>query len=269
MQAELLAIRNALKWVLATADPRLPTADFTVLSDSRSALQAIADRNSTNALVVDIHNLLRRAASAGSRPTLVWVKAHVGIIGNERADELAKLATTSPGAPDFNLTPLSFVKSAIRQRVNRLWQRRYAEAADMSRRIGKHHVAHHLPTVASSRRLRKQQLPTFELTQVLTGHGPFLANLHRFKRATTDKCRCDESPDAPTQTCRHLVEDCPIFARQRASLPSRSLALHSHLAHDNDSLAFVKFASNIATQAMAWNGTRRPPRSVALPPDDP
>ena len=59
---------------------------------------------------------------------LSWVKAHVGIVGNELADRLAKAATSDNDAKIvFNRLPLSTLISKIEEETQLKWQNEWEE----------------------------------------------------------------------------------------------------------------------------------------------
>jgi len=66
-------------------------ASYVINVDSKAALRAIANKHTTHSLAVATRlktTELRNSTSI----TFHWVKGHVGLKGNERADYLAKIA---------------------------------------------------------------------------------------------------------------------------------------------------------------------------------
>ena len=70
------------------------TFDIVILSDSLSALEALKDCNHFDRNINKTLTIISELQESGRGVTLVWVPAHVGIPGNEKADALAKAATT-------------------------------------------------------------------------------------------------------------------------------------------------------------------------------
>ena len=85
--AELAAIHIALKWVYTENAKKC-----VILSDSLSALQAVENisLNSRPDLISKIMQQYNRLTSEGYQIDLAWIPSHVGVKGNEKADELAK-----------------------------------------------------------------------------------------------------------------------------------------------------------------------------------
>ena len=79
----------------------LPVAPLLVLSDSKAALAAVRNAASMGvARTADLRrvvNLVGEWALAGAELHFRWVKAHVGVQGNERADALAKAGCGKDG----------------------------------------------------------------------------------------------------------------------------------------------------------------------------
>ncbi|KAJ0175889.1 hypothetical protein K1T71_009048 [Dendrolimus kikuchii] len=119
-QAEMLAIREAM----ASAWKR-PERSFGIYSDSRSALQTLCNWGSVNPLAVAARDNIRRCVSHGKQVSLYWVKAHVDVRENERADELAKAAALFLKVrPLYDKCPVSFVKRQFRMGTVDEWNRR-------------------------------------------------------------------------------------------------------------------------------------------------
>ncbi|XP_068233495.1 uncharacterized protein [Palaemon carinicauda] len=87
MQTELVAIKQALQYSIDNEE-----GPVVIHTDSRSPMQALQqEKNKENkALLADIKVLLYQNNERDRRVTLNWIPSHVGIPGNEKADELAK-----------------------------------------------------------------------------------------------------------------------------------------------------------------------------------
>ncbi|XP_045508097.1 uncharacterized protein LOC123703931 [Colias croceus] len=119
-QAELLALQRAVERACKSG-----VAKVGIFSDSRSALQAVT-LGSPHPLAVQTRAALRKAALQRREVALFWIKAHAGLRGNERVDQLAKEAALgSKRKPDYDLCPVSFVKRILRQDTIGEWDGRY------------------------------------------------------------------------------------------------------------------------------------------------
>ena len=85
---ELSAIIVGLQWVEQVKPNRV-----VICSDSSSALKSImSTRTDREDLLVEIYTLLYRLKAEGIVVYFCWVPAHIGIVGDEKADRLAKEA---------------------------------------------------------------------------------------------------------------------------------------------------------------------------------
>lgn len=65
---------------------------YAIISDSRAALDTLANNNALHPLAVHVRGILAQCQTKQKEVNLYWIKAHAGLEGNERADVLAKEA---------------------------------------------------------------------------------------------------------------------------------------------------------------------------------
>ena len=109
--AELLAVLTALKYIFFSTQSN---KNFTIFTDSMSILSSLRKFFPSHHLVQEIldwfYLLINRK---GVDISFCWAPAHVGIIGNERADSAAKAATRLNHISNMNI-PVCDFKSIIR-----------------------------------------------------------------------------------------------------------------------------------------------------------
>ncbi|GBN80365.1 hypothetical protein AVEN_97595-1, partial [Araneus ventricosus] len=201
-QAELAAIQYAANWA-ATNNKRI-----NIFSDSLSSIMALKSAHSRSKFVNSTKQIL---FSAKDLVGLSWVKAHVGIPGNEWADHQAKLAITIGEKLEIP-APRSFlnrkIKAFILQTWNNYWNS-YNSASGIR-------VREYIGAVSPKFLIHNKILIFF-----LSGHGPFPFYLHRFKKLDSPLCVCGQVGDADHYTFNcsltqnyHLLK--PADAHKRA-----------------------------------------------------
>ncbi|XP_015922428.2 uncharacterized protein [Parasteatoda tepidariorum] len=172
------AIRSAFIWI---NDNNINNA--TIFSDSLSSLQVLADPEPISKLIENIKTYWHRGI------TMNWVKAHVGIQGNEEADEAAKEAI---GSDIIDLQVLRIprqAKTEIKRILMARWQYNWYNSV-------KGRQTFKFIKTPSTTRIQSN----FYLNQYLTGHGVFGTYQRKFFNKD-DKCNnCDQPPNSRTSS---------------------------------------------------------------------
>ncbi|GBN97830.1 hypothetical protein AVEN_72294-1 [Araneus ventricosus] len=103
-QAELAAIQYAVNWAASN------NHKINIFTDSLSSIMALKSAHSRSQFV---NSTKQDLFAARSLVDLSWVKAHVGVPGNEWADQHAKLAI-STGEELVIPAPLSYLNRKIK-----------------------------------------------------------------------------------------------------------------------------------------------------------
>ncbi|GBN14594.1 Putative protein in type-1 retrotransposable element R1DM [Araneus ventricosus] len=201
-QAELAAIHCAANWAASKH------VSINIHTDSLSSIAAIKSASARSSFVNNIkQDLVKIKHLVG----LSWIKAHVGIQGNELADQQAKLATTT-GVDTIIPAPRSYVKRLLNKLMIKEWNDYWRQYNSTSGARVREYLEHVSP---------KFLIHSKFLIFFLCGHGPFPFYLCRFKILDSPLCVCGQVGDADhyTFSCSltqkfHLVK--PADAHKRA-----------------------------------------------------
>jgi ribonuclease HI len=197
-----------------------------IFSDSQAAIQAVQNpqRPSGQYVLALIYNHMRAIRSQTQGPTNItirWIPAHVGVDGNEYADEEAKgaallgagmgVATGSgvSGEPIIRLAAAA--KRAVRQRIRERWEKQW-ERETTSAPTKRLVQAPNKKTLRLYEGLSKPQCAI--LIQMRTMRIGLRHFLFKIKAAETDRCSCDEG----SQTPKHILMQCPQYVVPRTKL---------------------------------------------------
>lgn len=193
----------------------------------------------------------RAANGEGVTVQLEWVKAHAGILGNEKADALAKRATSQRNPHATTFTSSAYCNRRCRearsQEVERAWRLHSRKGANYA---------------GNPKRVRQFLLPDDQRpTQVLlsrlrTGHVRVGHYLHRIGKRPTKECQCG----APDQTVQHVLLNCPLThdtrREARSSLHTKNPTMLTLLYEEEGIAAAVKIWGEFEKARSAYEVVR-------------
>ncbi|GBN60682.1 hypothetical protein AVEN_5644-1 [Araneus ventricosus] len=195
-QAELEAIHFACNWALQN------NYKINIHTDSLSSILAIQSANSRSGFVYSVKQGIFKARHLVG---LSWVKAYVGIPGNEWADQQAKSAINL-GIEILIPAPRSFLRRALKQQILNEWNEYFMNYNSASGARARDFI----DKVDFNFLITNKFLIFF-----LCGHGPFPFYLNRFKLLDSPSCICGEVGDAD-----HYVVSCSLTKDFHLSRPA-------------------------------------------------
>jgi ribonuclease HI len=117
--AEAFAITTALSHLSV----KHQQGNFVICTDSLSVIKTLEQKKintHTEKIIIDIKTTLTNLQNCGYRISFLWIPSHVGIQGNEKADELAKQALEAETIHDYRDRGSS--ATATRKAVIEKWQ---------------------------------------------------------------------------------------------------------------------------------------------------
>jgi ribonuclease HI len=205
-QAEQIAILKAQE--------QLPQLDVpadrivAIFTDSKVTLDSLKNHSRHSFLIEEIRNKVRRLSTLNWTIYFRWVKAPIGIEGNEVADTLAKEAAHDEDDRNivYDKIPATTITTEIKMNGLIQWQRQW-------NRTEKAALCHSFfPAVEQRLKMKKPIKPEF--TAIVIGHGQRKYYLHKFKIADNPMCPCNEGKE----TSKHIIFACKILETQRSSL---------------------------------------------------
>lgn len=194
--AELYAIKEALKYAISSNANK-----YMILTDSFSAIQGLSKLLDENSIIVEINNLLFVLSNQNKDICFVWIPSHVGIQGNERVDELARLAANT--SSDCHTLTSSDFTNMIKQKLLCSWSTEWLQNTTQNKlRKNKNHIKTY------NRPL--QRLQQRAITRILIGHSK-ITHSHLLNREEPPVCSlCN------TQiTIEHILYDCHKYNNHR------------------------------------------------------
>lgn len=218
--SELIGILLCLKHIKF-----LPKQNFLIISDSKSALDALSNPNNDNPIVSLLHSCWQDLINCGKTIAFLWCPSHTGIHGNEAVDR----ATRSPqdNIPPLKLCSSHDFKPYIAKSINEKWQLLWDNIPNSNKlKSIKPHISQ---WNSSDRQTRFEEVV---LCRMRIGHTR-CTHSYLFKRTPPPNCRCGE-----ILSVKHILT-CHLHAHIRLSLPVPP-ALTDSVESANSLLCYLK-----------------------------
>ncbi|KAF2353310.1 Ribonuclease H domain [Trinorchestia longiramus] len=217
MECELIAINEALQWILLN---NCQEEKYVIFSDSLSSLHFIQNTRPKNylPLVFNIQDKLFNIA-ASHWLYMQFIPGHKGIRGNEAADEAAKNAhllryrtlMPSPSEEVKNLTNTAFKTK---------WKTEWLSSIQLTGK-GRHLLKIRDNTGQWPWSAHKTRNIETALARLRVGHTGLRSHLYRFSIVEDLYCSCgaEESID-------HIFFSCPYYASERTTMKNSLIPLN-------------------------------------------
>lgn len=202
---EMFAILMALEWTEQISDK-----EILICSDSVSALVSMEKGTSRSHLnlLYEVLFMNSRINRQGKNVIFMWVPAHLGIQGNEKADKVAKEAIKKEDVEVNIKLSKSEGKGIVWRSVNQQWQQSWDNATkgrhlyEIQRKVG----------ISRSRGAnRKEQVI---ISRLRIGHSNLNSTLLIIGKHPTGMCeQCQEA-----ETVEHVLKTCRTFNQERQEM---------------------------------------------------
>lgn len=189
--AESYAILSALHFLRSSSNNNT-TRRVKILTDSKSVLQAVSSfpvKKNKNFIICELIKTLFELKQMDYVITLMWIRGHSGVTGNEIADMKAKDATNM----SF-ITPIRNISDSypiLKKRLRVSWELEYKKFVFSS--SNPYSLIHPvLPsTVFHITELSVPRRYSTSITRLRLNHGRFPSHLHKIKIRNSPLCSCD------------------------------------------------------------------------------
>ena len=202
-QAEVAAVARAAEMLNNAMDTGVKYVKIFI--DSQAAITALGNVQISSSVVEEAVKNLNELAEKANSVTLVWIPAHKGYAGNERADELAKAGSRLEEASSLITVglPQATVRRTVRMNTREEWQKEWDES-----QIAKHTKGFYGgPRPGKAKFVYKlSRLELGRFVRIITGHNNLGFFQTKIGLSNGASCRfCGEGDETVT----HFMTACP------------------------------------------------------------
>ena len=219
-QAEIEAINHACQYLLSI-EQELDLKYIKIFSDSQAAIQALGNIRIKSKSVLTALEYMETLTSRVKHLTLSWIKAHIGIEGNELADIAAKEGAAGGSHMREIKTPVPWqaVKNKIEEYTTNKWKMKWAASPHY-----KHtKLYYESPNKNKAKYILKMgtnMLSTW--IKSITGHNNLAYFQSKLNSDIDPTCRlCLQA----NETLHHLMTDCEATASIQMDIMKNKIPL--------------------------------------------
>ena len=206
-QAEVVAICEGSREMLQDG---IVNKKILICSDSESSIESLSSVKVSSGVVLQCLEMLE-SLSRDNEVILTWVPGHSGVLGNEKADELARDGSSSDfvGPEPAVSRYAGLIKSLVRDRTKRCHQERW-DLLETCRQSKEFLAGCNSKNTKFLLSLGREKLRG--LVGILTGHNSLGYHLNKMGIMNDPTCRgCGLEPE----TARHFICTCPALKNLR------------------------------------------------------
>ena len=180
-----------------------------IFSENQNTIRAILGDKVKSKTVLDCKKALTEYSPRG-KLHIIWVPAHSGVVGNERANVLALKGRELEAVNLTNAKPFDATKAELK-----LWVRESHKAAWNNETVGRTtKILWGDPDESKTKNLLKMSKSEVSMmVRILSGHTGLRAHLCKIGRADSDEYRaCGED----SKTLEHFLCHCQAFVEVRS-----------------------------------------------------
>ena len=221
--AEAIAINMALKDIEKSENKR-----FIIITDSLSCLMALKSSKEKNPIILKLKQKIHTILAKGIEISFLWVPSHVGIAGNEIADELAKASLSDKKIENIKI-PHSDYKPVTAKQFDDKWQNNWNK--ETSNKLYK--IQQKLKKRTNPELNRKERV---KYTRLKIGHT-HLTHSYLLKGENQPQCiGCNKN-----LTIKHILTECIEFKEQKEKhFKSKNLKTIFNLINPKKIINFLK-----------------------------